>query len=73
MDNRLLTIKEVAERLAVGRGAVYRLIRDQKIVPLRFGRSVRFRPEDVAKLIEESRDVPDPDAWGPRAGVGPSR
>lgn len=70
MSSPLLTINEVAERLAVSRTLVYRIIGEGKLVPVRFGRAVRFRPEDVTKLIEESMDKPEPDAWGPRAGIG---
>ncbi len=70
MSDPLLTAKEVAERLAISRGTLYRLIGEGKIAPVRFGSAVRFRPEDVAKLIENSVTKPDPDDWGPRAGIG---
>lgn len=70
MSDPLLTAKEVAQRLAIGRTTLYRLIGEGKIAPVRFGATVRFRPEDVAKLIEDSMAKPDPDDWGPRAGTG---
>jgi excisionase family DNA binding protein len=70
MNNQLLTSSQVAERLAISRATLYRLTGEGKLVPVRIGRAVRFRPEDVDKLIEESLDKPDPDAWGPRAGIG---
>ena len=70
MSNQLLTANQVAERLAISRATLYRLMGKGKIAPVRLGAAVRFRPEDVDKLIEESLDKPDPDAWGPRAGIG---
>lgn len=70
MSDPLLTANQVAERLAISRPTLYRLIGKGKIVPVRFGSAIRFRPEDVAKLIEDSVDKPDPHAWGPRAGTG---
>lgn len=70
MSSKLLTAKEVAQRLAIGRTTLYRLIGEGKIAPVRLGAAVRFRPEDVATLIDESMAKPDPDDWGPRAGIG---
>lgn len=54
---RLLTVKEVAERLKISERTIYNSIsRDAKnpfpIKPVRIRRLVRFKAEDVNKFIE---------------------
>lgn len=66
----LLTIADVAERLRVSQPTVHRLKASGKLPAVRFGRAVRFRPDDVAALIAAATEAPDPDAAGPRAGLG---
>lgn len=69
MDH-LLTIEEVGERLRLSRSTVYCLMRERRLTPLRFGRAVRFKASEVQALVEAVATAPDPDASGPRAGVG---
>ncbi len=50
--DRLLTVEEVASRLAVSRWTVYRLVRAGDLNRIRVGGSTRFRLADVKTLIE---------------------
>lgn len=69
-DLPLLTTPEACRRLAVSRATLYRLMSEGRIRPVRIGASVRFKSDDLARFIEASQDTPDPDAAGPRAGLG---
>jgi excisionase family DNA binding protein len=48
---RLLTINDVAYRLAISRDSVYRLVRTGALVPLRVGSRLRFRVADVEDYV----------------------
>ena len=48
----LMTVREVAEVLELGRSTVYLLIRRKELTHVRFGRAVRVRPDDLEKFIE---------------------
>ena len=50
--DRLLTVQEVARRLAVSRWTVYRLVRTGDLQKIRVGGSIRFRAADVETLIQ---------------------
>jgi excisionase family DNA binding protein len=47
---RLLTVKQVAERLNVSERTVWRLIRNRRIKVRRIGRAVRIRAGDLDDL-----------------------
>lgn len=47
----LLTIKEAAVAIRMSEGWVKKAIRDKQLIALRFGRSVRIRPEDLADYL----------------------
>lgn len=66
----LLTVPQVCERLAVSRATLYRLIGERRILPVKIGAAVRFKADDLAAFIEDSQAAHDPDASGPRAGLG---
>lgn len=66
----LLTVADVAEMLQVSKPTVHRMKATGRLRAVRFGRSLRFRPDDVAALIDAATEAPDPDASGPRAGLG---
>jgi excisionase family DNA binding protein len=53
VSDRLLTIEQVAERLAVPPGWVAQSARDGRIPHLRLGRYVRFRWEDIETWLRE--------------------
>jgi excisionase family DNA binding protein len=57
MDH-LLTVDQVAQRLAVSQATVYRLVAAGQLSKLRIGGSTRFRGADVDALIEGSEDHP---------------
>lgn len=53
-SERLLTIPEAAERLAISRAQFYRL----GIRRVRIGRAVRIDPRDIERFIETHTDQP---------------
>jgi len=48
----LLTVREVAQLLRIGRSTVYQLLQRGDLTNIRIGRSVRVRLEDLQKFIE---------------------
>jgi len=57
MDNptilpALWTVEELAQYLDVGHSYVYKLTSEHRIRFVRIGRTVRFRPEDVAAWLD---------------------
>lgn len=66
----LLTVKDACRHLAISRATLYRLMSEGRIRPIHIGAAVRFKADDLAAFIEASRATPDPDASGPRAGLG---
>ena len=53
---RLLTVKEVAERLGIGRGKAYELVLKGEVRSLTIGRSRRISSEAIAEFIARPRD-----------------
>lgn len=53
--DKLLTIEQVAQTLGIGERSVTRLRREDPAfpVPVRLGRSVRFRPADLERYVSE--------------------
>ena len=51
----LLTIREVAERLAVSRRHVWRLISSHQLPSIKFGRTTRVRVQDLEEFVERHR------------------
>jgi excisionase family DNA binding protein len=54
MTGRLLTAKDVAERLQLPIGTIYAMARKAVIPHHRFGRTVRFRPEAIDEWLRAS-------------------
>ena len=52
-DNELLTIPEVAKRLKVSDYRAYQLARQGVFKSVRFGKSVRVKPEDLSAYLGE--------------------
>jgi excisionase family DNA binding protein len=49
----LIDVREAARRLSVSRSIFYERILNRGLVqPVRIGRSVRFRPSDIERLVE---------------------
>ncbi len=55
-DVKLVTTQEVAALLRVSRGIFYNLRRAGLLRPVYLGRAVRYRLEDVRRLIRESQE-----------------
>ncbi|HSY38908.1 MAG TPA: helix-turn-helix domain-containing protein [Polyangia bacterium] len=53
--DRLLRVAEVAEQLAVGAWAVYKLREDGDLPHVRINNSIRVRPADLSELIAARR------------------
>jgi len=53
--NKLLSVDQVAEYFNISRASVYRIIERRKITFYKTGGSLRFRPEDVEKYLEENK------------------
>jgi excisionase family DNA binding protein len=53
--DRLLRVAEVAEQLAVGAWAVYKLCEDGDLSHVRINNSIRVRPADLAEFVTASR------------------
>jgi excisionase family DNA binding protein len=53
MDNQLLRIDEVAVILGISRSFTYQLASKGQLRAVRFGRSVRVRPEDLERFVSE--------------------
>ena len=52
MANRLLTAKEIAQRLNISKAFAYKLMQIGEIRTVKIGGSVRVRPEDLEAYIE---------------------
>lgn len=57
--DRLLTVRDVAERLNISTRQVWKLLAAQKLPePLRLSRSVRWRESDITRFIACGLDMP---------------
>ena len=54
MEVRLLKSEEVAEILQISRSMAYTIMKRGDIPTVRIGTSVRVRPEDLEKYIQEN-------------------
>ena len=50
----LLKADQVATMLNISRAKAYRMMQNDEIPAVRFGRSVRVRPEDLEAFIQEN-------------------
>lgn len=66
MDERLLTVPEVADYLQVSKARVYELVRDGTIPVVRLGRQLRVNPALLQKLVDGG-GVSLPGGWKRRA------
>jgi excisionase family DNA binding protein len=55
---RLLTLTETAEVLAIPRTGIYRLVNAGELSPVRVGRRLRFRPEHLEEYLQRQSVVP---------------
>jgi excisionase family DNA binding protein len=57
MEKLLLTERETYERLAIGRSTLRLLMTQGHIQPVRIGRSIRFRADDVTAFVKRLGEV----------------
>lgn len=55
MTGKLLTIKEVAERLSVSEPTIYRLINRGELPTVKIGRALRFDEADIEAYIRKAK------------------
>lgn len=53
----LLTAKEVSRILAISEKTVYKAAKQKRLLAVSLGRSVRFRPEDIAEIRRGLRNL----------------
>jgi excisionase family DNA binding protein len=58
VDERYLTLPELAERLQVSRRTVYRWIKDGSLNAYQFGREYRITESDLKDFLERRRTSP---------------
>jgi excisionase family DNA binding protein len=58
-DQQFLTVKELAERLAVKPLTIYRLVNEGKLPAVKIGRAIRFEPDAVAAFLDSVRVGPE--------------
>jgi excisionase family DNA binding protein len=71
---KLLTIRELAERLGIAEGTAYHWLSQGRLPCVRLGsRCVRFRESDVEKMLEQLRSSDANEIWTdlPRNGRRP--
>ena len=58
----MLTISDVARRLNISRGAVYKAVRNGELQHHRFGASIRISEEQLTEYVKDTRvrAAPDP-------------
>jgi excisionase family DNA binding protein len=49
---KFYTIKEVAEMLKVSKQTIYRLMKDEKIIPTRLGKRTLFKESELNRFVE---------------------
>lgn len=61
MDNALLTIPQVMERLSVSRTTLYRMMASNELTPLRLSDGiVRFEVEELERFLRTRRKATPP-------------
>lgn len=58
----MLTVKEVARVLRIGRNEAYAAVADGSLPSVRIGRSIRIPRNSLATLLGTAREAPRPDA-----------
>lgn len=59
METKFFTAVEIANILKISKALAYRLISQEKIPSIRFGRTVRVKEADLQHFIEQSSNGPD--------------
>lgn len=53
----LLTVNGAAAALAISRGTVYKLVREDRLASVRVGERLRFRPEAIDAYLDRKREA----------------
>lgn len=53
MIEKLMTVKEVADKLSVSQNTVYRMAERRELPSVKIGKAVRFKPKDLRILLCE--------------------
>jgi hypothetical protein len=51
----LYTVEDLQTRLRMSRSGIHRLVRSGALEPVRLDRRLRFRPEDIERLLAERK------------------
>ena len=57
MEERLLSVKEVADRFGVSDATIRRMVKEGHIAALRFGRQWRVKPGEVERILAEGIQI----------------
>lgn len=60
MNDKLLTLQEVAEKLRVSKLTVWRYTDNGSLPAFKIGRALRIKNSDIDKFIESRRKQPKP-------------
>ena len=60
-SEKLLTFREVQERLAISQATLFRLVTDKKIEAYRVGQQWRFSEAQVQEYLDKNRQIADED------------
>ena len=53
---RLLTVRELATMFRVTPDCIYRMARRRELPCLRFGRKLRFEPDDIERFLKDAKN-----------------
>jgi len=54
---KLYTIKETAELLRISKATLFRLMAEDKIIPLKLGKRSLFTEEEIVRFIKSLKDA----------------
>jgi excisionase family DNA binding protein len=57
--DKLLTVEEVMANLRISRPTLYRLLKSEKLIPVRIGKRTLFDVQDIKAFVEASKGKPD--------------
>lgn len=57
MDDKYLTVSDVAARIGVSKMTIYRMVRENTLGSLRIGKLIRIPEGEVSKLLAQARTV----------------
>ena len=58
--DRLLTVEDVMENLRISRPTLYRLLKSNRLVPVRIGKRTLFDPKDIRAFVDAAKGTSEP-------------